>query len=92
MKAHTEYATLDGLDKLVHDQRRKVAGALRIQQEDHALRDKMAEQLQAAGVDAVTVTIGLGTFEVRLARARAGNIYATVTKLPDGAPEGDAPQ
>lgn len=86
MKPHTEYPALEGLDKDVHEQRRKVAGRIRLEQEDHALRDKMAAQLQAAGVDVVTVTIALGTFEVRLARARAGNLFATVTKISDGAP------
>lgn len=83
IKAHTEYVSLDGLDKLVNEQRRKVAGQLRCTEEDHQLRDQIAAKLKAAGVDAVDVTTHLGTFEVRLARARDFTLYATVTKHPE---------
>lgn len=86
MKAHTEYPALEGLDKIVHDERRKVAGQLRCLEEGKALRARMDEQLAAAGVEVVTVTIGLGTFEVRRAVSQNGSRYASVTKVSS---EGD---
>lgn len=84
MNAHTEYPQLEGLDKMVHQERRLIAGQLRIVQESKDLRAKIDEQLAAAGVDAVTVTIGLGTYEVRRAVSQNGSRYATVTPLKDG--------
>lgn len=83
MKAHTEYPSLEGLDKLVNDERRKVAGEMRCKTEGKELRAKLDAALAAADVDAVTVTIHLGTFEVRRAVSRNGDRYATVTKLPE---------
>ena len=82
MQAHTEVPALEGLDKLVHEQRRKVAGQLRISGEERALREQIDRLLEAAGVDVVSCEIGLGTFEVRRARRHDGSRYASVTPMP----------
>ncbi len=81
MKAHTEYPALETLAKLVHEQRRKVAGELRINREKHELQGQMDKLLEAAGVDAVTCELPLGTFEVRRAVARNGQRFASVTPI-----------
>lgn len=87
IKAHTAIPGLDGLDKDVHQERRLLAGQLRITQESRDLRARMDAQLAAAGVDVVTVTIHLGTFEVRRAVSQNGSRYATVTKIADRSDE-----
>jgi hypothetical protein len=68
---------LEQLQTLVADQRRKVAGTLRIVAEDKSLRVQMQQLLERAGVDAVTVD----GYEVRRWSDRDGIARAKVTKL-----------
>lgn len=81
MQPDTDFPALDGLKKLVHEQRRLVAGELRIQRERRELEAQMEAMLAAAGVEAVTCEIGLGTFDVRRVIARSGTPYASVRPL-----------
>jgi hypothetical protein len=62
----TNYPQLEGLPKLLHQQRRLTAGQLRITNEEKALRDQMRQLLDAAGVELVTVN----GFEVRTCPGR----------------------
>lgn len=82
MKTHTEVEGLAELPKLVLEERRLTAGELRIIRERKAAQDKLDALLEQAGVDAVTCTIALGTYEVRRQVSRGGHRYATVTPVP----------
>ena len=83
MKPHTDVPGLDGLDEIVHQQRRMVAARARVRDEDHKLTDAIAAKLQAAGVRSVTVTIPLGTFLVSLATSRANTTAIWMRFLSD---------
>lgn len=83
MKAHTEFPELSELPALVHQQRRLLAGQLRITREERDLREKIDALLGASGVDVVTCATGLGGFEVRRAVARDGHRYASVTPIKE---------
>lgn len=82
VKAHTEVDGLADLAKLVLDERRLTAGELRIVRERKAAQDKLDALLERAGVDVVTCTIALGTYEVRRQVSRGGHRYATVVPVP----------
>ena len=81
MKPHTEYQDLSALPTLVHQQRRLVAGQLRITREERAIREQMDGMLERAGTDVVTCDTPLGPFEIRRAVARDGHRYASVTPI-----------
>lgn len=81
MKPHTEVPGLDSLPTLVHQQRRLLAGQLRITREERDLREQMDALLAQSGVEVVTCDIPLGPFEVRRAVARDGHRYASVTPI-----------
>jgi hypothetical protein len=81
MKTHTDFAELKDLPTLVHEQRRKIAGQLRITREERDLRERMDALLEQSGVEVVRCDTPLGPFEVRRAVARDGHRYASVTPI-----------
>ena len=81
MQPHSNYPELNTLDELVQQQRRLVAGELRIVRERRILEAQIEQALAAAGVEAVTVRIKLGTFEVRRHIARDGRHYGSVAPV-----------
>jgi hypothetical protein len=81
MKSHSEFHELESLPKLVHDERRKVAGYLRCDREARTLREQMDALLALSGAEVVRVDTALGAFEVRRAVTRDGRRYATVTPV-----------
>jgi hypothetical protein len=83
MTPHTAHPALGELAALVHQQRRLLAGRIRIEREQHELHEKIETLLAIAGVDVVACTIPLGTFEVRRAVTRDGRRYASVTPSTD---------
>lgn len=86
MQPHTDYPELAGLEELVHQHRRLVAGEQRIKDERHQLEYKIEAQLRAAETDAVKCRIkfkngSVRTFEVRRAMSRDHRYYATVAPV-----------
>lgn len=81
MKPHTDHEGLKDLPDLIHQERRLVAGRLRIEREERAMRERIDTLMAAAGVDAVACAIHLGTYEVRRAVTRDGRRYASVTPI-----------
>lgn len=81
MKPHTDYPALRELATHVHQQRRLLAGQLRITREERALREKVDTLLEHAHVDAVTCAIPLGNYEVRRQIASDGHRYASITPI-----------
>lgn len=81
MQPHSNYPELSTLDALVQQQRRLVAGEIRIIRERRALEAQIEEALRNAGVEAVTCRIKLGTFEVRRSISRDGRHYASVAPV-----------
>lgn len=65
MQPHSNYPELHELETLVHQQRRVVAGEIRIIRERRALEAEIEKALRTAGVEAVTCRTHLGMFEVR---------------------------
>jgi hypothetical protein len=68
---------LEGLPKLLHQQRRLTAGQLRITREEKALRDEMRKLLDAADVELVTAN----GFEVRRCHGRDGRPTVLVNPI-----------
>jgi hypothetical protein len=64
----TNHPELEGLPRLVQQQRRLTAGQLRITREEKELRDLIRQLLDTAGVELVTVN----GFEVRRCHGRDG--------------------
>lgn len=87
MNPHTLFPALEELPRLVAKERQSVAVELRVKREQHDLRERMDKLLADAGVDVVSVTNHLGTFELRRAVSRSGERYATVTKVKEGGPD-----
>ena len=81
MKKHSEFTELTELPTMVHQQRRLLAGQLRITREERDIRERMDSLLEQTGVDVVTCDTPLGRFEVRRAVARDGHRYASVTPM-----------
>jgi hypothetical protein len=81
MRPHTEYPALTDLPKLIHEQRRLVAGRIRIEREERAMREKIDALMVASAIEVVSCEIHLGTFEVRRAVTRDGHRYASVTPI-----------
>lgn len=82
MNQHTDFPGLTDLPSLVHQQRRLVAGELRIQRERRELQGRIDAVLAASGADVVRCDTPLGPFEVRRAVARDGHRYASVSPIP----------
>jgi hypothetical protein len=94
MHAHSDYPELSELPALVHQQRRLLAGQIRITREERDLRERMDALLATSGLEVVTCATGLGPFEVRRAVARDGHRYVSVTPIKDetpGAPSAGGP-
>lgn len=93
MQPHTDYPELAGLEELVHQHRRLVAGEQRIKEERHQLEYKIEAQLRTAKTDAVKCRIKFKngttrTFEVRRAMSRDHRYYATVAPIRAKARDG----
>lgn len=82
-KDYSAYPNLEDLPRLVKQQRRLVAGTLRIVREEKELRNGPIYQLlEAAGIDAVICD----GFEIRRKVDQAGERYATVVRIADDEP------
>lgn len=86
MQPHTDYPELAGLEELVHQQRRLVAGETRIKEERHALEYEIEALLRRAKTEAVKCRIRfkngtVRTFEVRRAVTQDGRHYAKVAPV-----------
>lgn len=81
-KAQKKAKALSDLPALVHQQRRLLAGQLRITREERDVRTEIDALLETAGLEVTTCVIdSLGTFEVRRAIARDGHRFASVTPI-----------
>lgn len=86
MQTHTDYPALEGLEELVHQHRRLVAGEQRIKDERHQLEYDIEAKLRAAQVEAVKCRIkfkngSVRTFEVRRSITRDSRHYATIAPV-----------
>jgi hypothetical protein len=68
---------LEGLPRLVQQQRRLTAGQIRISKEEGALRDLIRQLMDAAGVDAVTCQ----GFDIRACSGRDGRDTVRVSPV-----------